>query len=103
MIQTLSHTRYQRLHVHSLGLLITAPLQLDLPVFEAPLRDDHTHRHPNELPVRKHGAWPLPAVVVAYHITYEIDSVMELLDRERPSVIINYAAQGEGAVSWKKS
>jgi len=39
----------------------------------------------------------------AYHITYEIDSVMELLDRERPSVIINYAAQGEGAVSWKKS
>jgi dTDP-glucose 4,6-dehydratase len=39
----------------------------------------------------------------AYHITYELDSVMELLDRERPQVIINYAAQGEGAVSWKKS
>ena len=39
----------------------------------------------------------------AYHITYEIDSVMELLDREKPQVIINYAAQGEGAVSWKKS
>jgi dTDP-glucose 4,6-dehydratase len=39
----------------------------------------------------------------AYHITYELDSVMELLDKEKPQVIINYAAQGEGAVSWKKS
>ena len=39
----------------------------------------------------------------AFHITYELDSVMELLDKERPQVIINYAAQGEGAVSWKKS
>jgi len=39
----------------------------------------------------------------AYHITYELDSVLELLDREKPQVIINYAAQGEGAVSWKKS
>jgi dTDP-glucose 4,6-dehydratase len=39
----------------------------------------------------------------AYHITYEMDAVLELLDREKPEVIINYAAQGEGAVSWKKS
>jgi dTDP-glucose 4,6-dehydratase len=39
----------------------------------------------------------------AYHITYELDSVMELLDKEKPQVIVNYAAQGEGAVSWKKS
>jgi dTDP-glucose 4,6-dehydratase len=39
----------------------------------------------------------------AYHITYELDSVLELLDREKPQVIVNYAAQGEGAVSWKKS
>jgi len=39
----------------------------------------------------------------AFHITYELDSVMELLDKERPQVIINYAAQGEGAVSWKHS
>jgi dTDP-glucose 4,6-dehydratase len=39
----------------------------------------------------------------AFHVTYELDSVMEVLDRERPQVIINYAAQGEGAVSWKKS
>lgn len=39
----------------------------------------------------------------AYHITYELDSLLELLDREKPQVIVNYAAQGEGAVSWKKS
>lgn len=39
----------------------------------------------------------------AYHITYEMDSLLELLDREKPQVIVNYAAQGEGAVSWKKS
>jgi dTDP-glucose 4,6-dehydratase len=39
----------------------------------------------------------------AYHLTYELDSVLELLDREKPQVIVNYAAQGEGAVSWKKS
>lgn len=39
----------------------------------------------------------------AYHLTYELDSVMEVLDKEKPEVIINYAAQGEGAVSWKKS
>jgi len=39
----------------------------------------------------------------AYHITYELDAVMDVLDREKPDVIINYAAQGEGAVSWKNS
>jgi dTDP-glucose 4,6-dehydratase len=39
----------------------------------------------------------------AYHLTYEMDSILELLDKEKPQVIINYAAQGEGAVSWKKS
>jgi dTDP-glucose 4,6-dehydratase len=39
----------------------------------------------------------------AYHVTYELDLLMELLDRERPEIIVNYAAQGEGAVSWKNS
>lgn len=39
----------------------------------------------------------------AYHVTYELDLLLELLDREKPNVIINYAAQGEGAVSWKHS
>lgn len=39
----------------------------------------------------------------AYHVTYELDLLLELLEREKPHVIINYAAQGEGAVSWKHS
>ena len=39
----------------------------------------------------------------ARHITYELDLLLELLDRERPQVIVNFAAQGEGAVSWKHS
>jgi len=39
----------------------------------------------------------------ARHVTYELDLLMELLDKEKPEVIINYAAQGEGAVSWKHS
>lgn len=39
----------------------------------------------------------------ARHITYELDLLLELLDKEKPEVIINYAAQGEGAVSWKHS
>lgn len=37
------------------------------------------------------------------HINYEMDLLFEMLDKERPGVIINYAAQGEGAVSWKHS
>jgi dTDP-glucose 4,6-dehydratase len=37
------------------------------------------------------------------HITYEFDLLLELLDQEKPDVIINYAAQGEGAVSWRNS
>ena len=39
----------------------------------------------------------------ARHLTYEMDLLLELLDEIRPDVIINYAAQGEGAVSWKHS
>jgi dTDP-glucose 4,6-dehydratase len=39
----------------------------------------------------------------AYHVTHELDLLLDLLDREKPQVIINYAAQGEGAVSWKHS
>jgi len=38
-----------------------------------------------------------------FHITYELDLLLELLDREKPQIIVNYAAQGEGAVSWKHS
>ena len=39
----------------------------------------------------------------AYHVTYELDLLLGLLDRIRPEVIVNFAAQGEGAVSWKNS
>lgn len=39
----------------------------------------------------------------ARHLTYELDLLMEVLDKERPHYIVNYAAQGEGAVSWKNS
>ncbi len=39
----------------------------------------------------------------ARHVTYELDLLMELLDEEQPEIIINFAAQGEGAVSWKNS
>lgn len=39
----------------------------------------------------------------AYHVTYELDLLLDLLDKEKPQVIVNYAAQGEGAVSWKHS
>jgi len=37
------------------------------------------------------------------HITYELDLLLELLDEHKPDCIINFAAQGEGAVSWKHS
>ncbi|MCH9609772.1 MAG: dTDP-glucose 4,6-dehydratase [Chlamydiales bacterium] len=39
----------------------------------------------------------------AYHVTHELDFLLDLLDREETETIINYAAQGEGAVSWKNS
>jgi dTDP-glucose 4,6-dehydratase len=39
----------------------------------------------------------------AYHVTYELDLLLELLDKLKPEVIVNFAAQGEGAVSWKNS
>lgn len=39
----------------------------------------------------------------AYHVTHELDLLLELFDKEKPQVIVNYAAQGEGAVSWKHS
>lgn len=39
----------------------------------------------------------------AYHVTYEHAELLDLLDRIKPEVIINFAAQGEGALSWKSS
>jgi dTDP-glucose 4,6-dehydratase len=37
------------------------------------------------------------------HVVFEHDRLMEMFDSERPDIIINYAAQGEGAASWKHS
>jgi dTDP-glucose 4,6-dehydratase len=37
------------------------------------------------------------------HLTHEQDRLFELFDAEKPEIIVSYAAQGEGAVSWKKS
>ena len=39
----------------------------------------------------------------ALHIGFEYDLLFNYLNEIRPNVIINYAAQGEGAVSWKNS
>lgn len=36
----------------------------------------------------------------ALHVTHELDYIMEHLDTERPDVIVNFAAQGEGAASF---
>lgn len=59
-----------------------------------PLREE-----PFSLNIQKHPKYEYHA----RHITYELDLLLELLDREKPEIIINYAAQGEGAVSWKHS
>jgi dTDP-glucose 4,6-dehydratase len=37
------------------------------------------------------------------HVGFECDRLIELFDEERPDVVINFAAQGEGAASWKYS
>jgi len=36
------------------------------------------------------------------HVVYEQDRLFELFDKEKPEVIVNFAAQGEGAASWSK-
>ena len=37
-----------------------------------------------------------------YHIGYELDYVLEVVKKLSPDVIVNFAAQGEGAASWGK-
>lgn len=59
-----------------------------------PLRSE-----PFSLNIEKHPKYEYHA----RHVTYEFDLLMELLDEQKPDVIINFAAQGEGAVSWKHS
>jgi dTDP-glucose 4,6-dehydratase len=36
----------------------------------------------------------------AYHLTYELDYVLQTIRGFKPDVIVNFAAQGEGANSW---
>ena len=38
-----------------------------------------------------------------FHVGHETDLLLEYLDDLRPDVIINFAAQGEGAASWRYS
>ena len=37
-----------------------------------------------------------------YHIAFELDYILERVRHFKPDVIVNYAAQGEGAASWNK-
>jgi dTDP-glucose 4,6-dehydratase len=37
-----------------------------------------------------------------YHIAFELDYILEKIRYFKPDVIVNYAAQGEGAASWGK-
>lgn len=39
----------------------------------------------------------------ALHVGHETDMLLELMDRVQPHVIVNFAAQGEGAISWRYS
>lgn len=38
-----------------------------------------------------------------FHTTYEYDLLLDYLDDLKPEIIINFAAQGEGAASWSNS
>lgn len=38
-----------------------------------------------------------------FHVGHETDLLLEYLDVLKPDVIVNFAAQGEGAVSWRHS
>jgi len=78
----------------ALYLLENADPEKVIGVGRNPLRPE-----PFSLNIEKHRNYAYHA----RHVTYELDLLLELLDKERPQVIINFAAQGEGAVSWKHS
>lgn len=59
-----------------------------------PLRDEPFSLGVNEYDNYKYAT---------YHVTHELDLLLEFLDKEQPEVIVNFAAQGEGAVSWQHS
>jgi dTDP-glucose 4,6-dehydratase len=54
---------------------------------------------PFSLNIDKHAGYEY----YAYHLTYEMDLMLDLLDKIKPDIIINFAAQGEGAASWRHS
>lgn len=78
----------------ALYLLDHADPELVLGIGRNPLRPE-----PFSLGVEKRRGYEYHA----YHVTHELDLLLDLLDRKKPQVIVNYAAQGEGAVSWKHS
>ena len=78
----------------ALYLMEQADVKKVIGIGRNPLRPE-----PFSLNVEKHPKYSYHA----YHVTYELDLLLELLDKEKPEVIVNYAAQGEGAVSWKHS
>jgi dTDP-glucose 4,6-dehydratase len=78
----------------ALYLLDHADPDLVIGVGRNPLRPE-----PFSLNVERHRRYQYHA----YHLTHELDLLLELLDNKQPQIIINYAAQGEGAVSWKHS
>ena len=51
----------------------------------------------------KHPAFTLGRKLryFAYHVHYELQYVVDLLDAEEPQIIVNYAAQGEQAASFR--
>jgi dTDP-glucose 4,6-dehydratase len=78
----------------ALYLLEHADPKLVLGIGRNPLRPE-----PFSLGVERHKRYEYHA----RHVTHELDLLLEVLDEKKPQIIVNYAAQGEGAVSWKHS
>ena len=78
----------------ALYLLDQADTDLVIGIGRSPLRPE-----PFSLGVEKRAHY-------AYnvrHLVHELDETLALLDAIEPDVIVNFAAQGEGAVSWQHS
>lgn len=61
-------------------------------------------RAPLRAPVFSFGLEDEPRFAYcAYHVGHETDLLLEYLDRVKPEVIVNFAAQGESAASWRHS
>lgn len=60
---------------------------------------NHLRPEPFSLNIDRHDRYKY----FARHLTYEMDLMLEILDSEKPDCVVNFAAQGEGAASWKHS